>query len=50
MKKPRPKKYDKPISLYPLNIEEVLAAFMAVDPDPILRQKKAAKAKALNPP
>jgi len=27
-----------------------LAAFMAVDPNLILRQKKAAKAKALNPP
>jgi hypothetical protein len=33
------RKYNKPISLYPLKPEEALAAFMKVDPKKILKQK-----------
>jgi len=33
------RKYDKPISLYPLKPEEALSAFMRVDPEKILKKK-----------
>lgn len=34
------KKYDKPVSLYPLKPEKALDAFMKVDPKKIKKRKK----------
>jgi hypothetical protein len=34
------RKYDKPVSLYPLTPEEALAAFMKVDPKKIRKGRK----------
>ena len=38
-KKPK-KKYEKPISLYPLKPEEALKAFMEVDPNKVKKKDK----------
>lgn len=37
------RKYAKPISFYPLKPEEVLSAFMKVDPKKIMVREKKAK-------
>ena len=37
------RKYLKPISLYPLNPEEALSAFMKVDPKKIIKREQKAK-------
>ena len=37
------RKYAKPISLYPLRPEDVLSAFMKVDPKKIMVREKKAK-------
>jgi len=46
------RKYDKPVSLYPLKPEEALAAFMKVDPENVKKkerklQKKRQKQKSI---
>jgi len=33
-------RYDKPVSLYPLKLEQALAAFMKVKPKRITRKRK----------
>jgi hypothetical protein len=53
MKKQPKKKYDKPVSLYPLKPEDALAAFMKIDPKKVERrnqkeEKKKQKAKEVN--
>ena len=40
MKKELKKKYDKPVSLYPLKPEEALSAFMKIDPVKFERRKR----------
>jgi hypothetical protein len=37
------RKYEKPVSLYPLKPEKALEAFMKVDPKNIKKKKKAKK-------
>jgi hypothetical protein len=40
MKKERKRKYDKPVSLFPLKPEDALAAFMKIDPKKIKRRER----------
>jgi len=39
------RRYDKPVSLYPLKPEEALSAFMKVDPKKIIKREKSTKDK-----
>jgi hypothetical protein len=43
VKKESKKKYDKPVSLYPLKPEEALSAFMKIDPVKFERRKRKYK-------
>lgn len=43
MKKQETKKYDKPVSLYPLKPEDALSAFMKVDPKKIITKEQKPK-------
>ena len=38
-KKKEKEQYDKPVSLYPLKVEKVLAAFMKVKPEKVMENK-----------
>ena len=43
MKGKTKRKYDKPISFYPLKPEKVISAFMKIDPQKVLMEEKKVK-------